>query len=282
MSKPYRAWKGALELNIGGVPLPVNVAFYARAKKARNKSFRNLAPSGQPVVSKSYDPSTDEECEVQKGWDLGAGRFAVIDSETIEQISEGSKSKVLTPAQVVPLDSIALNLAIDRFAVRNDPDVAGSAPALNIVWNGLLKTGRAFVYQATLTGSHDGLVVLYATENGLWAALLPFEHELYPIPTPDEDLFVENEQAATLFEQALEQGYELKPEFEHSAFVSEYATRRERLIQAAIDGKPIVEAKPAAKDEPVVDLMAALTAAANKPKPKATKKAPTKKAKVTA
>jgi non-homologous end joining protein Ku len=265
--KPYRAWRGALELTVGGVPLPVNVELYARVKKSRNESFRNLGPDGQPAVT------TSNAC--QKGVSLGKGQFAVMTEEALEALKNlGEKTTVMRPMAFADVDTIALDLAIDRFAVRPDDRVEAADQALNIVWNGLRATKKAYVSQASLTSGHDSVLVLYADDQGLWAAMLPFEDELYPFPTHE---FEENDQAAELFAEMIEDEHADKVgPFDHSAFVSQYRIKRQATIDAVIAGQKVEPIAAPEEAKPTVDLMDLLSKASAK-KAKADKKTTTKK-----
>jgi non-homologous end joining protein Ku len=274
--KPYRSWKGALELVINDVPLAVSVELYARVKKQRNEHFRNLAPSGKPVQQQNIDSATGKSFKdaVRKGIETGPNTFAVMTPEAIEKIDEGVKTAVIPPEQFCPIGSIALDLAIDRFAVRPQDDVAGAADALNIVWNGLRANELAWLAQVSLRGGHDAILVLYADDAGMWAALLPFEEECYPTPTYQ---FQENEKAAQLFGRMVEQEHEVE-EFDHSAWVSEYRARRMATIEAVLAGQEVeVASPPKGKDAVVPDLLAALESSTKKPAKKATKKPAAKK-----
>jgi non-homologous end joining protein Ku len=280
-AKSHRAWRGAIEF----AGFPVNVALYGRVRKQRNQSFRQIAPSGQPQKSAwPIDSATGEQFDpelTRKGVELGKDQWAVIPPEALEQINSGVKTTVAEPAGFAPLDSIALDLAIDRFAVRADDQVPGSAKAVNIVWNGLRASGLAYVSQVSLGGGHDAILVLYvADDDDFRGVLLPFVHELYGVPGHE---FAEDEKAASLFAQVLEAQHEPAP-FDHGAFVSEYATRRQAAISAVLAGETIEvrETVPAADEAP--DLMAALSAAleAGKGAPKKKKAKATKKDEVTA
>jgi non-homologous end joining protein Ku len=263
-----------LELSINDVPLTISVELYSRVKKARNDSFRSLAPSGQPRETQSVDPATGEvfeDSEIRKGVKVGKG-FVPMTAEALEAISSGVKTEVVPARRFAPVDTIAFDLAIDRYAVRPDPDVKGSGPALNIVWNGLREAGVAWTEQVSLTGGHDAILAIYADEKALWAALLPFQDELYPVPT---HTFETDGKAATLFNQMLRSQFEVE-EFDHAEFVSEYRARRQAAIDAVVAGEEVPEQpKAEAKDEGIPDLMAALEASvtATKSKPAAKKTA---------
>jgi DNA end-binding protein Ku len=265
--KPYRAWRGALELTIAGVPLPVNVEMFARVKASRNKSFRNLAPSGQPIETKAYDPATGDELveSAQKGWDVGKGQFVVMPQEALDEMKKAEKSKVLRVTQYADLASIDLSCAINRYAVRPDPDVAASDQAVQIVWNGLRALGAAYVTPLTLSASNESVLVIYADERGLWAAALPFADEMYPVPT---FAFEESDQAALLFGQMVEGDLGVT-EFDHERYEGACRVRRAEIIEKVVAGH-VVESTP---DEPEPkaaqpDLMSLLAKAVEQQKEK--------------
>jgi non-homologous end joining protein Ku len=282
--KPYRSWKGALELEFktddGVVPMSISIELYARVKKARNESFRTLAPSGQPRETQSIDPATGEvydDANSQKGVKIGTNEYVPMTDNAIEQINAGTQTTVLKPEAFCPLDTIALDLAIDRFYVRPQADVAGADQSLNIVWNGLLETGLAWCTQMSIRGGHDAVLVLYADQVGLFAALLPFADEVYPAPA---HVFDHNPKAGKLFASMVGREHDVD-DFDHSAWESEYRARRQAAIDAVIEGRDVpAQPSPTPQKASVPDLMAALEASAKKAiddKATAPKPAPKKK-----
>ena len=262
MSRPNVAWRGAIEM--GG--FPINVALYSRVKKQRTESFRTLAPNGQPVKNKQVDSDGNpvDSDSTQKGVEVSKDQYVPLTEEALEKIKEGGKTKIAKPDSFCPLESIDLTLAIDRFAVRPDSKVPVSDAAVNIVWNGLRSTGSAYVSQVTLRGgSHDSVLVLYATETDFFGALLPFEEELYPVPEAD---FTRDEQQEQLVAQVIDQQYE-KGEFEHGKYRSEYRARRQQAIEAVLSGAEVPEPEQTPTQQ-TPDLMAMLSQAVAKPKGK--------------
>lgn len=246
------AWRGAIEF----AGFNVNVALYSRVKKARNQSFRNIAPDGQPVKQLVVDSKGKpvKADAIRKGYETSKDTFAIMTPEALEQINSGVKTKVAALAGLAPRESIALDLAIDRFAVRPDEKVAGAESAANIMWNGLRDTGLAYTTQVSLSGGADAILALYADERGFWGALLPFEGELYEVPTHE---FTTDAKASALFAQVVEQQHEVA-DFDHAAFKSEYSARRLAAIQSVIDGKPVEVTADAEPESTVPDLMAVL------------------------
>jgi non-homologous end joining protein Ku len=252
------AWRGAVEF-VEGLP-PVNVALYSRVKGQRNESFKMLAPDGAPIKQVYRNEVTGaivERDDTVRGVKTGKDTFQILDQAVIEKITEGQKTVVTKPAHYAPLDTIDLTVAINRFAVLPDDKVAGSKDAVDILWNGLLDNDLAYVTQMYLrSGTVDGLLVLYATQSGLWGALLPFHAELYRVPV---HAYTRNEKAGALFGKLVKQKAKTKP-FDHTAFASEYKARRSALIDAALAGEEIkVEPQPTA-EAVVPDLMAMLEA----------------------
>jgi non-homologous end joining protein Ku len=274
-TKPYRARRLKMTVPISGFEITLEVELYSRVKKARNESFTNLAPSGQQVESHKFDPATGERIEsdqVRKGVKVGPHEYAVMTEEALEQIKSGTKTTVVNPDQVVRAESIAWDLAIDRFAIR---PAEGQEGNVNLLWNGLRVGELAYCSQMSMHGGHDGVLVFYADERGLWAALLPFEDELYPLPTHD---FETNDQAGELLADQLLGDEDEAPDFEHGKFVSEYRARRQAAIDAVIAGDTVVVDKPKEDPKDTPDLLAALTAASNAKPKKPAKKPRAKKA----
>jgi DNA end-binding protein Ku len=252
------AWRGAVEL----AGFPVHVALYSRVKGQRTTSFKTLSPtSKKPIRSAYLDPESGDEvarADCLKGVEIEKDIYQPLPPETIEAINAGVKTQLAKLEQLCPVGSIAWDLAIDRFAVCPDSKVPGSEQSLNILWNGLRDSALAYTTQVSLRGGHDAILAIYADDVGL----LPFEVELYEVPTPG---FTEDEDQAAMFASFIENQYaDQIGDFDHSHYESEYRARREYAIEAALAGEAIkVEApKPASA---VPDLMAVMAAATKKP-----------------
>jgi DNA end-binding protein Ku len=274
MASTYTAWRGALDL--GG--FPVNVALYSRTKSQRSESFRILAPDGQPRIQQYVDTAgnvlTKDEC--RQAVEVSKGQFVPLTDEAVELINDRQRSTVLEPEAFVPTDTLPLDLAITTYAVRADDKVPGADRSVNVVWNGLRASELAYVTKLTpRAGSVDSILVVYATTDGLWAATLPFAAELYEVPPAE---FVTDDQQASVFETAILANQTVQP-FDHSQYVSEYRTRRQAAIDAALSGEQLV-APVAPQASQVPDLMAALSASIStvtaKTKPARTTKTPAK------
>jgi non-homologous end joining protein Ku len=240
--------------------MSISIELYARVKKTRSESFTTLAPSGQKAETKRIDPATGEEFSGSRKAVKVGKDFVPMTEEALEQINAGTRTKVLKPEAFCPVNTIAMDLAIDRFYVRPQKDVAGADGALNIVWNGLLSTGLAWCTQMSIRGGHDAILVLYATEAGLMAALLPFEEEVYPAPSFE---FTRSQKAGDLFAAMVDQEHEVTA-FEHGDWESEYRARRQAAIEAVLAGTPVEVQQEEPETATVPDLMALLEASVAK------------------
>jgi non-homologous end joining protein Ku len=252
------SWKGAIELS----GFPVQIALYNRTKSVRNESFTGLAADGKPVQQFLKDSSGVEitdKTTLRKGIKTGADTYTPLTEAAIEQIAEGGRSTVVAPLAMVPLAELPLELALGSFSVMPDGDVAGSAQAVSIVWNGLKANDLAYVGQITMRGgSPDSIIAIYADDAGLWAVTLPFEPDLNDVPTFDCQ---PDEAQAAMFTRVLEASYsELPSGWDHQAYESEYKIRRAAAIDAVLAGKP-VSATVSAPASTTPDLMAVLAAA---------------------
>lgn len=268
-------WSGAVEF----AGFPINVKLFSRVKSRSSQSFKTLAPNGAPVkqVLVDSDGQTVERDDCSKGVEISKGTFHALPPEAVEMIGSVERSVTLKIGYFAPAATVPLHASLGSYAVRPDEKIAGSEKPLNILWNGLRKTGEALVTEITpRAGARDSILVITATDEGLQANMLPYVKELatdIPAWEPTVD-----EEAAGVFETFVASMYESR-DFDHAALKSSYTTRREEAIQAAIKGEKIEVPEVAKAQEAVPDLMAAMQASlkANKLQSK-----PKKKAKVAA
>lgn len=277
------AWSGAFEL----AGFSLNVRLWKRTKSVRHESFRTLAPDGEPVNQVFIHPDTEEVVardKTKKGVKVGKDTFVPLTPEAESTITESTKTALATPAYFAPMSTVDLSLALGSFVVTPDDNVPGSEKPVNIMWNGLRKSGLAYMTVLSMRGgSPDVQLALYADDEGLWAVSLPFAPEVKPVPAHD---FEPDDKQADLFGRFVEGEYEVK-DFDLAAQESEYAARREQTIQAVLDGKEL-DSPPVRTTADTPDLMAKLEETIeqnkrqSKSKPKPKKKAAKGKKKVAA
>lgn len=249
------SWRGAVDV----ASFPVNVTLYPRRKSRSADSFKMLGSDGMPVKQQlvQSDGSTIARDETGKGVMTGKDTFAVLNADAIESIKDANKSELVSPKQFAPLSTVPLELALQTYHVVPDKNVPGADQAANILWNGLRASGLAYCTNVTMqAGGRDSILVLYASNDHLYAASLPFEAELYTAPESGWEV---DDSAAQVFQTYVE-SQEGVGSFDLGAHFSEYAERRQAAIDAAIAGKPVKKAKKAAPKVEVPSLLAAMAA----------------------
>jgi len=263
-SGPAVEWRGALEL----AGFNVNVALYKPRKQTRVPSFKQLGPDGKPPIRKMYkasDPKTEiTGDDLDKGVETAPNVFRALPDTVVEQINAGTRTKTLKPDHFAPRSTVDFTKSLMTYAVRPDEKVPGAQQAVNVVWNGLVAGDLVYASRYAGGSSMDNVVVIWADEDGLWATMFPFAHELYPQPgqfdsETGEPFFSRDEKAAALFGQVVEKMYDVKPAFDYESFESEYLARRMKAIDAFLNGDE-VEVEPDVEETTVPDLMAVLEA----------------------
>jgi non-homologous end joining protein Ku len=276
MAKAYTAWRGAIEINVGGFPIPVHVSFMARKTPMKGQSFKLISPDGLPVsqqyIAQQIVPGADGgEPTVQewrgtigdcaRGYEVAKGDIRPLPPEVLEAIGRSERDEMVAPNCFVPLDSIDLALAGDTYSVVPDDQVAGSAKSASVIWNGLRYAGVAYVTQIVMrAGAIDRIVAIYADHIGLRAVTLPFASELKDEPV--EPQFEVNDTAGSMFAQAIDTTYEVKP-FDSADYTPHHAERRAEALAKWLEGEAIVTPEPTPEPDAQPDLMAALEAAMN-------------------
>jgi non-homologous end joining protein Ku len=278
-------WKGAIDF----AGFPVNVEFHNRVQSESSDSFRMLGSNGEPVKQVLVESTEFKKLEkdpqaavrtigrndVQKGVEIGDG-YKALPAEALTAIASAERSVVVKPKALMPASEVPFELSKRSFVLRPDKKVPGADDAINILWNGLRKTGLAYTSEiVTKAGGRDFILVIFATADDLKAVGLPFAHELHDNP---EFTFTENARAGNLFKQAVEEEYELEGTFNHNAYESASYKRRQKAIEQALAGETIkvpTAPTPSAQAEDMMSVLENMVAGA--PKAKAAKKPATKK-----
>ena len=274
------SWRGAAEF----AGFPVNIALYPRVATRSGESFRMLAPSNHQPVTQAWldtDGEIVERADTLRGIEVGKNEFVVLPDEALEQIQSAERTTVLEADAFAPVSTVPLEFASAIYEVLPDDKVAGADRSANVLWNGLWAAGLAYMTKITMrAGSSDQVLAIYATDQGLFAATLPFIND---IREPRGEWTVDEKQGA-LFAQVVEANYEVA-ELDLAAFASEYRERRAQAVETVLAGGTVeVKAAPAPAAA-VPDLMAALEAMSETPPPakaKARKTAAARKDKVKA
>ena len=251
---PRAIWSGSVSFGLVNVPVKL-----VTATSSKDVRFHMLhATDGARINQKrvcSADGAEIDYSEIVKGYDLGGGRYVVIDPEELAAI-DPEASRNIDIEEFVDLDEIdPLYFEHSYYLV---PEERATKPYA-LLAEAMSRTGKValgrFVlrtkqYWATLR-ARDGVLVLatmlYDDEVIRPADLdVPSSAEVAP---SDKEL----KMATALVES-------LSNPFDPSQYRDEHRDKVVALIEAKAEGQEIATAEPSDRPAPVVDLMAALEA----------------------
>ena len=243
-------------MSFGLVNVPVKMTTATSAKDVR---FHQLHDADNGRISQkrvcSLDGEEVEYSHIVKGYDLGGGRYVVVEPEELASIDVEATRNIDIEEFVDLADIDPVYFEKSYYLV---PDGRAEKPYALLVETmqrcGKVALGRFVLrtkqYLAALR-ARDGVLVLstmlYADE-----VVDPGELE---VPTAADTAPSERElnMAAQLVES-------LSAEFDPGKYHDEYREKVLAMIEAKAEGEIITQPEPAAEAAPVVDLMAALEA----------------------
>jgi DNA end-binding protein Ku len=251
---PRAIWSGSVSFGLVNVPVKLMTA-----TSSKDVRFHQLHDADNGRISQKRVCSVDgEEVEYQhivKGYDLGGGRYVVVEPEELESI-DVEASRTIDIEEFVDLADIdPVYFEKSYYLV---PDGRAEKPYALLVET-MTRTGKVAVgrfvlrtkqYLATLR-VRDGVLVLatmlYADE-----VIDPDELE---VPTVSDTGPSERE-----LDMAAQLVKSLSAPFEPGKYHDDYREKVLALIEAKADGEIITAPEAPEKTAPVVDLMAALEA----------------------
>jgi DNA end-binding protein Ku len=251
---PRAIWSGSVSFGLVNVPVKLMTA-----TSPKDVRFHQLHDADNGRINQKRVCSVDgEEVEYQhivKGYDLGGGRYVVVEPEDLESI-DIEASRTIDIEEFVDLADIdPVYFEKSYYLV---PDGRAEKPYALLVET-MTRTGKVAVgrfvlrtkqYLATLR-VRDGVLVLatmlYADEV--------IDPEALEVPTVSDTAPSEREldMAAQLVES-------LSAPFEADKYHDDYREKVLALIEAKADGEIITAPEAPETTAPVVDLMAALEA----------------------
>jgi DNA end-binding protein Ku len=272
-------WKGAVSFGL----VNIGVKMFA-ATEERDISFHQVRRSdGSRIRYKRVAEADGEEvayADIAKGYTLPSGETVVLSDEDFADLPLAS-ARVADVLQFVPTDQIDPIYFAKSYYLEPEPPAVKPYVLLRDALEGsgmvaLVKVALRNREQLATLRVREGVIVL---ETMIW----PDEVREASFGFLDEDVNVRPQEQAMA--ESLVQS--MAGEFEPEQYHDDYREALQKVIDAKIEGREVVETAPAAPDTgQVVDLMAALRAsveAAKRSRGEAApaepaKKAPAKKA----
>jgi DNA end-binding protein Ku len=249
-------WTGALSFGLVNVP----VGLYS-ATEDRTIHFHQIERgTADRVRQKRVNERTGEEVTydaITKGYDLGGGRYVIIEPEELEAVEPG-KSKNIEITDFVNLDDI--DIVSYKTTYYLAPQGKDAQRAYALLRQAMNETGKVAIATLIMRGKQN-LVAIRPTSQVLALETMYFWDEVRnpaeALDTlPDEDVTFEGRELDTAKLLIDSMTNQWSPQSYHDTYreaVDEMIERKSRGEVIAVDGQ---KAEPA----PVVDLMEALRA----------------------
>jgi DNA end-binding protein Ku len=244
-------WTGSIILSL--ISIPVRLYAAARSKRTYLHQIHKVCNTRlrQPLFCPTCNRIVNRD-EVVKGYEFDEGQYVLIEDKEIKKLAaESSHSlEILTFTKLKEIDPIFFDSSY--FCM---PEDVGKKPYRLLVK--ALEATQAVGIGKLLMHQRDYTVFLRTYEHGLVLHTMYFANEIRKLPefgaatnaeTKPQELKLTEQLITTLMEP-----------FNPKQYHDEFQEKLQHLIDAKLHGKKTsVEAEPAAKRAPVIDMMAAL------------------------
>lgn len=246
-------WKGAISFGLVSIPVKL-----FSATEERSVSFHQVhREDGGRVKYKRVCSLDGEEvpyADIAKGYELPSGEVVVLTDEDFDELPL-STSRSIDVLQFVPLEQVDPMYFAKSYYL--EPDGTGTKPYV-LLRQALEESGRVALVKLALR-QRESLAALRVRDG-----VFVLEMMLWPdeIRQPDfgflgEDVEVRSQELA-MAQSLIET---LSGDFDPTQYADDYRAALEKLIEAKVEGREVVQPTgPAGDAAPVVDLMAALRA----------------------
>ena len=251
---PRAIWSGSV--SFGQVNVPIKLVTATSTKDVRFHQLHDV--DGARINQKRVCSKDGEEVDyahIVKGYDLGGGRYVVIDPEELRGIDPAA-------SRTIDIEEFVDLVDIDPIYFENSyylvPDNRAEK-AYALLVDAMTETGKVALGRFVLR-TKQYLVTLRPKDGVLVLSTMLFSDEVIDsgdleVPTADETRPSSRELA--MAQQLVES---LSAEFDPSKYRDTYREQVQDLIEKKAEGQEIAEVPEPAAAAPVVDLMAALEA----------------------
>jgi DNA end-binding protein Ku len=251
---PRAIWSGSVSFGLVNVPVKL-----VSATSPKDVRFNQLHDKDGGRIQQKRVCSLDEEEvpfeHIVKGYDLGGGRYVVIEPEELAGLDPAATRTIDIEEFVDLADIDPVYYERSYYLV---PDGRAEKPYALLVET-MTRTGKVAVGRFVLR-TKQYLATLRARDGVLVLSTMLFEDEV--IPTGELEVPTTKKTAPTDREikMATQLVESLSAPFEPSKYTDDYREKVLALIEAKADGEVIAHPEAPAPAAPVVDLVAALEA----------------------
>jgi len=260
-----RAFASA-QISFGLVSIPVQLytATEAKEKLSFNMLHKDCGSRIQQQLYCPKDERTIERTDTVKGYEFSKGQYVTFSEEELKTLEEKA-------TQTIDISEFLPSTAIDPiyFAKANYVAPAkGGARAYTLLAKALEQTGRWALAKYAARGKQY-LVIIRPVGKGLVMQQLFYPNEIRAMDELDLGDAVVKDNELKMAVQLAEMG--AADEFHPENYRDEVADRIRGQIQKKIDGEQITAADEEQPRAQVIDLMEALKASLESPRPRAVK-----------
>ena len=239
-------WKGSVSIGVVNIPISLHTA--TRESKV---SFNTITPCCGTRVNSVYKcqgcGKEVSRSEVKKGWDLGDGKFVVLEKAEIEAVR-------LKTVKSIAVEGFAPAHLIDPIQMATSyymAPVEGGEKAYSLIAEALNLSALYALARITTHGREHIAVIRAKGRNLVLTTLYYPEEVLTPPEIPQAKL---SERERDLSKQLLE-GYKIE-QLDLTQYKNRYVEAVKELINAKLLGQPITA--PKVEVAPAMDLAQAL------------------------
>jgi DNA end-binding protein Ku len=242
-------WKGSI--SIGLVNIPVNLQTAVRESRVE---FHQITPCcGQRVAQVLRCKGCGKEVsrsEVRKGWELGDGKFVVLEQAELDAVRLRSVKSICVEGFVEGHLIDPIQMATSYYIVPQE----GAEKAYNLIAQALFMKGLYGLARITAHGKeHIAVMRAKAKGTGVYLVLTTLWYPDEVLAPPDIPTAVLSEREIELARQLLE-GYVME-KLDLAQYRNRYVEALKELINAKMLGQPTAAVE---QPEPAMDLEKAL------------------------
>ncbi len=251
---PRAIWSGSVSFGLVNVPVKL-----VTATSPKDVHFHQLHDADGARINQkrvcSHDGEEVDYNHIVKGYDLGGGRYVVVEPEELRAVDPEATRTIDIEEFVDLVDIDPLYFEHSYYLV---PDERAAKPYALLV-EAMAKTGKVALGRFVLR-TKQYLATLRAKDGVLVLSTMLYADEVIKtsdLEVPTTKATAPSSRELTMAEQLVES---LSTEFDPTKYHDDYRERVIDLIEKKADGQEIAQAPEPKPTAPVVDLMAALEA----------------------
>ena len=250
---PRTSWKGFVKLSLVSVPVRAFTAHETSEEVHLNQLHKDCH---QRIRYKKVCPEHGEvkQSEIVSGYEYAKDQYVVIDPQEVAKLRK-------EPDRSVTIDGFITSDQIDPIYYAGKsyyllPDGPGGTKAYGLLVRGMVDAGVHGVARIVLSG-REQVVVLRPVDDVLAVNVLSYAQTVRSASLFHEDLPDQKLSKSELqLTQTLIEASRIA-EFDFESYADDYVEKLQKIIEAKIEGREVVEA-PDREEPKILNLMDAL------------------------